>query len=80
MNLLTVNQVADRLACKPDTIRAHIAAKRLRAFDIGTKSQRIWRVSEEDLVAFLDQNVQTPSVPLRIPRRATLKYLKDAVN
>lgn len=52
MNLYTTQEVADILKMKKGTIQAFIRDKKLPAIKIGTE----YRVTEEDLKNFLDQN------------------------
>lgn len=78
-NLLTVQQVSERLGCKSDLVRAHINAKRLRAFNIGAKRQKIWRIAENDLAAFLESQVEEPAEKIVRRPPLELKYLKGCV-
>ncbi|MCL4713353.1 MAG: helix-turn-helix domain-containing protein [Hyphomonadaceae bacterium] len=47
--LLTIEQVADRLAVDPKTVRKRVATRELAAFRIG----RQWRISPDDLELYL---------------------------
>jgi excisionase family DNA binding protein len=50
--LLTVHQTAELLKVRESTIRALIHDKRLRAVKIGKE----WRIAQEDLERFLNDN------------------------
>jgi excisionase family DNA binding protein len=77
--LLTVAQVAERLACKQDTVRRHILSGRLVGTNIGTQRQKMWRVSPEALDAFLAASSGvTPNKPPNAPVKS-LRYLAAAV-
>lgn len=77
--LLTVAQVAERLACKQDTVRRHILSGRLVGTNIGTQRQKNWRVSLEALDAFLAaSSIIAPPKPPKQPVKA-LRYLAAAV-
>jgi len=52
MNLYTTEEIADILKMKVTTIRALIRDKKLPAIKIGTE----YRITEEDLKKFLDEN------------------------
>lgn len=52
MNLYTTDEVAEILKMKVTTIRALIRDKKLPAIKIGTE----YRISEEDLKNFLNEN------------------------
>ena len=47
--LLTVDQVAERLQLRPNTIRIYLREGRLPALKAG----RVWRVRESDLLEFI---------------------------
>ena len=47
--LLTVDQVAERLQLRPNTIRIYLRDGRLPALKAG----RVWRVRESDLLEFI---------------------------
>ncbi len=51
MELLTVNEVAERLKVKPLTVRRWINAGQLKAYSLGDRAG--WRISEQDLAIFL---------------------------
>jgi excisionase family DNA binding protein len=50
--LLTPEEVADRLAIKPRTVIDWLRTGRLK----GVKLGKVWRVTEEDLSAFVESN------------------------
>lgn len=50
--MLTVHDAADFLQVRESTVRTLINDKRLRAVKIGKE----WRISETDLLAFLNEN------------------------
>ncbi|NWH08799.1 MAG: helix-turn-helix domain-containing protein [Alphaproteobacteria bacterium] len=50
--LLTVHETAEKLKVKESTIRSWIKDKKLRAIKFG----REWRITSNDLEAFLNQN------------------------
>jgi excisionase family DNA binding protein len=52
--IFTVDQVAEQLQVKPDTIRIYLRRGDLRGFRLG----REWRIREEDLQAFIDKQLQ----------------------
>lgn len=56
--LLTPEQVAERLQVQAKTVRAWLNSKALK----GVKLGRLWRVKEADLSAFLDQGQPKRSV------------------
>jgi len=49
--MLTVQEIAERLELHPHTIRRYIWGGKLPAAKFG----RVWRVSEEDLRAFIEE-------------------------
>jgi len=51
-NLLTVNQVAERLQLKPATIHKYIRDGKINAIKLGGK---VYRISEEDLMKFITE-------------------------
>ena len=60
-NLLTVSEVARRLACSPNQVRALISAGRLTALDLGVLGlRRQSRVSEEELARFIQRPAEAP--------------------
>lgn len=58
--VLTVEAVAERLACHPRTIRRAIERGDLVASDIGSGKRSAWRIREEDLAAWLEQTRNRP--------------------
>ena len=50
-DLLTVDQVADGLQLEPGTVRGWLRTGKFRA----AKFERVWRVREQDLEAFIAQ-------------------------
>ena len=52
MSLMTVQQVAEELDMHPETIRRKIKAGDLKAYTTG----RSYRISEEQLLEFLERN------------------------
>ncbi|WP_197453084.1 helix-turn-helix domain-containing protein [Rosistilla oblonga] len=76
--LLTVNDVAARLACKPRKVRELIVAGRIYAIDISPDGNRpTYRIDEKDLAAFLASSaVPRPPEQRDEPRRPTLKPLR----
>jgi excisionase family DNA binding protein len=50
--MMTVHDAADFLQVRESTVRALINDKRLRAVKIGKE----WRITENDLLAFLNEN------------------------
>jgi excisionase family DNA binding protein len=74
-SFLTPPQIAERLAVSEDTVLRWLANNELRGFRIGQKpnSKRPrWRVSEVDLLAFLERRSNGPRIePQRRRRRAT---------
>lgn len=49
--ILEVSQVARKLRVCPKTVRNYCEAKLLRAYDIGTRTRRHWRIYESSLSA-----------------------------
>ena len=54
--LLTIEEVVGRLSLHPDTVRRYIRRGDLPAVKFG----RVWRVSEEDLRAFIEERRSAP--------------------
>jgi excisionase family DNA binding protein len=52
--LLTVQEIARRLAVTPETVRRWLRAGRLKGFILGSDKAG-WRVKERELAAFLSQ-------------------------
>jgi excisionase family DNA binding protein len=52
--MMTVKQVADKLAVNPETVRRLIKANRLKATIFGTEKKATYRIDEKDLQAFID--------------------------
>ena len=50
--MLTIEQVAERLAMKPSTLRTWLKSGYLSGFKIG----REWRVSERELAEFIESH------------------------
>jgi excisionase family DNA binding protein len=50
--LLTVADVAERLAVNPETVRRWLRAGRLKGFSLGSDKAG-WRIREGDLAAFV---------------------------
>jgi excisionase family DNA binding protein len=69
--VLTVVQVAERLAVGESTVRSYIRTGRLRAARVGP---RLYRVTEADLGAFLASAARdaSPAAPARPRPRPTL--------
>ncbi len=51
--LLTVEDVAKRLRMGPETVRRYLRSGELKGIRFGYKAG--WRVTEEDLAAFIEQ-------------------------
>jgi len=58
--MLTVEQVARRLATTEETIRRWLRSGRLRGVRLGA-TRAGWRVSEVDLAAFLHERANMPA-------------------
>lgn len=58
--LLTIPEVADRLACKPQTVRRLIASGKLQCHRL---TSRFYRVSETQLETFLRQHGEPAPSP-----------------
>lgn len=52
MELMTVNEVAEKLKVTPLTVRRWINAGQLQGYHLGDRAG--WRISEEDLRSFLE--------------------------
>lgn len=52
-NLLTPEQVAERLAVSPKTVKDWLRSGKLKGVKLGGK---IWRVTPEDLKVFIEQS------------------------
>lgn len=76
--LLSVNDVAERLACKPRKVRELIAAGRIYAVDISPDGNRpTYRIDEKDLTTFLvSAAVPRPPEEKDKVRRPTLRPLR----
>lgn len=67
-SMLTVKQVQTRIAVgKPDAVLRLIHLGLLPATNISTGIRPTWRISEEDLAAFLEQRKARP--PVKVDRR-----------
>ena len=75
----TEQEVADQLKTSKQTVRRLIESGKLKASNIGAGKHRIYRIREEDLIAFLSPSPtaisptatatpQPPSTPLMPPR------------
>ena len=53
MKYLTAEQVAERLQVHPRTVKRWLQAGELNGYQLGDRAG--WRVSEDDLTAFLDK-------------------------
>ncbi len=49
--LLSPEEIAEKLAVKPATVRSWLRSGRIKGFKAG---QRVWRVREEDYLVFID--------------------------
>ena len=59
--LLTVSDVAKRLACSPNLVRGLIQAGRLIAIDVAVLGRRRqYRVSEMELARFIQRPAEAP--------------------
>jgi excisionase family DNA binding protein len=56
---LTIEEAANRVKVKPDTLRLWLRTGRLK----GLKAGRLWRVRTADLDAFLEQSAQKALEP-----------------
>jgi excisionase family DNA binding protein len=54
--MMTVKQVADKLAVNPETVRRLIKSNRLKAVIFGTDRKATYRITEEELDAFINQS------------------------
>ncbi len=76
--LLTVDQVASLLACKPDKVRSLIRAGRLRAIDVATSPKPgkrcFYRVAQSAVDQFLAESEVQPVTELlvNVPRPRNL--------
>lgn len=52
MNLLTPGEVAETLKVSPETIRRFLREGEMKGIKVG----RHWRIKEEDLKDYIDQN------------------------
>jgi excisionase family DNA binding protein len=54
--MMTVKQVADKLAVNPETVRRLIKSNSLKAAIFGTDKRATYRVTEEALDAFINHS------------------------
>jgi excisionase family DNA binding protein len=77
-DVLKIANVAERLGCSPATVRKLIESGQLRAFTVGSRSRKYWRVSEEAYAAFKG-SPSPPPVPAptleRSPALVTRRFL-----
>jgi excisionase family DNA binding protein len=57
--MLTLPEVAERLACATVTVRRLVASGRLRAVNVGAGSKSAYRVREVWLVEFMEREAVT---------------------
>jgi excisionase family DNA binding protein len=75
-DVLTIEQVAERLKCSPAAVRNLIASGQLRASNLGSRSRRYYRVTEESIDAFLGQPSPPPVPAPTLERSPTLVSLR----
>lgn len=61
--ILTLQEVAQRLRCSVSTVKLHIATGRLSAINLGTASQRHYRITEKAYADFLELESQSQAEP-----------------
>lgn len=77
MPLLTVDQVAARLAVGKATVYAMLAARRIGFYVVGTGVRGSRRCSEEQVAAYLETQKQAPvSETQSVPRNRSAGKLK----
>jgi excisionase family DNA binding protein len=69
--ILTVREVAERLAVSEDHVRALITSGRIRAIDVSAGKRPWYRIEEPELDAFIEaKRTNTLPTPFRKPPRA----------
>jgi excisionase family DNA binding protein len=73
--MLTPKEIAAKLSISTTAVRALIDKGLLRASNVGTGRNKVYRVSEDDLVAFLDSrsSQRKSNQPIRKGKRIELK-------